>query len=124
MGEHDMLGIAVPKWYNGGGKGFIETVLAEQAIGYTGSIVHACQASLTQHIGWTIYKHGSEHLKERYLTPMCADEYVVAQAFTEPNSGTYITTNSTSNTSPSRGTASGRLSVPSKQPPTTPKHRK
>jgi alkylation response protein AidB-like acyl-CoA dehydrogenase len=90
MGKHDLLGIAVPERYNGGGKGFIETVLAEQAIGYAGSIVHACQASLTQHIGRTMYKHGSEHVKERYLAPMCAGEYVVAQAFTEPNSGTDI----------------------------------
>lgn len=90
MGEHDLLGIAVPEKYNGGGQGFVETVLAEQAAGYTGSIVHACQASMTQHIGRTMYEHGSEYVKEEYLAPMCAGGYVVAQAFTEPDSGTDI----------------------------------
>lgn len=90
MGEHDLLGITVPERYNGGGGSFLETALAEQAIGYAGSIVHACQASLTQHIGRTMHEHGSEHVKERYLAPMCAGEYVVAQAFTEPGSGTDI----------------------------------
>ena len=90
MGEHDLLGIAVPEQYNGGGGGFIETVLAEQAIGYTGSIVHACQTSMTQHIGRTMYEHGTEYVKEEYLAPMCAGECVVAQAFTEPDSGTDI----------------------------------
>jgi alkylation response protein AidB-like acyl-CoA dehydrogenase len=90
MGERDLLGIAVPEEYDGGGEGFLETALAEQAVGYAGSIVHACQASLTQHIGRTMYEHGSEHIEERYLAPMCAGEYVVAQAFTEPASGTDI----------------------------------
>jgi alkylation response protein AidB-like acyl-CoA dehydrogenase len=35
-----------------------------------------------------MYEHGSEYVKERYLAPMCAGEFVVAQAFTEPGSGT------------------------------------
>jgi alkylation response protein AidB-like acyl-CoA dehydrogenase len=90
MGEQDLLGIAVPEEYEGTGRGFLETALAEQAVGYAGSIVHACQTSLTQHIGRTMYEHGSEHVREAYLAPMCAGEYVVAQAFTEPDSGTDI----------------------------------
>jgi Acyl-CoA dehydrogenases len=89
-GRHDLLGISIPTEHNGGGEGFIETALAEQAIGYTGSIVHACQTSLTQHIGRTIYEHGSDHVIETYLEPMLAGEFVVSQAFTEPGSGTDI----------------------------------
>lgn len=87
-GERDLLGIAVPERYGGAGLGYVETVLAEQALGHAGSIVHACQTSLTQHIGRTMYEHGSDHIKETYLAPMCAGELVVAQAFTEPGSGT------------------------------------
>lgn len=90
LGEHDLLGIAVPETYNGGGQGYIETVLAEQALGYTGGIVHACQASMTQHIGRTMYEHGSEYIKEEYLKPLLAGDRVVSQAFTEPDSGTDI----------------------------------
>jgi acyl-CoA dehydrogenase len=90
LGERDLLGISIPQEYNGGGYGFIETALAEQALGYAGSIVHACQASMTQHIGRTMYEHGSDYVKKEYLAPMLAGEYVVAQAFTEPNSGTDI----------------------------------
>ena len=90
LGDRDLLGIAVPEEYNGGGGSFVETALAEQALGYAGSIVHACQASLTQHIGRTMYEHGSEYVKDEFLAPMCDGEYVVAQAFTEPQSGTDI----------------------------------
>ncbi|ELY50449.1 acyl-CoA dehydrogenase family protein [Natronolimnohabitans innermongolicus] len=90
MGEHDLLGVSIPTEHNGGGEGIIETVLAEQAIGYEGSIVHACQTSLTQHIGRTMYEHGSDYIVENYLEPMLAGEFVVAQAFTEPGSGTDI----------------------------------
>ncbi|MFB6170228.1 MAG: acyl-CoA dehydrogenase family protein [Haloarculaceae archaeon] len=90
MGERDFLGIAVPEEHGGGGEGFLETALAEEAIGYEGTIVHACQASLTQHIGRTMYEHGSDHVVSEYLEPMCAGEFVVSQAFTEPDSGTDI----------------------------------
>ena len=89
-GEHDLLGVSIPTEHNGGGEGFTETALAEQAIGYTGSIVHACQTSLTQHIGRTMYEHGSDHVVETYLESMLSGEFVVSQAFTEPGSGTDI----------------------------------
>lgn len=90
VGERDLLGISVPTEHNGAGKGFIETVLTEQALGYTGTITHACQASLTQHVGRTMYEHGTEHVIETYLEPMLAGERVLAQAFTEPGGGTDI----------------------------------
>lgn len=90
MGEQDLLGVSIPQEHDGGGRGFLETALAEQAIGYTGTIVHACQASLTQHIGRTMYEHGSDHVIETYLEPMLAGEFVISQAFTEPGSGTDI----------------------------------
>lgn len=88
MADHDLLGIAVPEAAGGPGGTFVETVLAEQAIGYRGAIVHACQASLTQHIGHTLYEHGSEHIHRSYLEPMLEGELVVSQAYTEPSSGT------------------------------------
>lgn len=88
MGTHDLLGIAIPESANGPGGSFIETVLAEQAIGYCGTIVHACQTSLTQHIGHSMYQHGSEQVKETYLKPMLDGELIVSQAYTEPSSGT------------------------------------
>jgi alkylation response protein AidB-like acyl-CoA dehydrogenase len=90
MAEHDLLGIAVPESVGGPGGTVVETVLAEQAVGYAGTIVHACQASLTQHIGHTMYEHGSEHVHDRYLEPMLDGDLVVSQAYTEPGSGTDI----------------------------------
>lgn len=88
MGSHDFAGITVPEEYNGAGGTVVETVLAEQAIGYCGTIVHACQTSLTQHVGRTLYEHGNDHLKETYLAPMLEGELIVSQAYTEPSSGT------------------------------------
>ncbi len=88
MADLDLAGIAVPESYNGAGGSYVETVLAEEAIGYVGTIVHACQTSLTQHIGQTLYQHGSEHLKDTYLAPMLDGDLIVSQAYTEPSSGT------------------------------------
>jgi alkylation response protein AidB-like acyl-CoA dehydrogenase len=88
MGEHDFIGIAVPEFHGGPGGSFVETVLAEQAIGYAGTIVHACQISLTQHIGQTMYHYGDEHIHETYLEPILDGEIIVSQAYTEPSSGT------------------------------------
>lgn len=88
MGERDLLGIAVPEEGGGPGGSFVETVLAEQALGYCGTIVHACQASLTQHIGHTMYEHGNAHIRETYLEPMLEGELIVSQAYTDPGSGT------------------------------------
>jgi len=88
MGEADLTGIAVPESHGGPGGSFVETVLAEQAIGYAGTIVHACQVSLSQHIGQTMYQHGDEHIHEEYLRPILDGEVVVSQAYTEPSSGT------------------------------------
>lgn len=84
----DLLGIAVPRAYNGAGEGYVETVLAEQALGYAGCIIHACQVSLTQHVGRTLYEHGTDHVKEEYLKPLLDGERILAQAFTEPTVGT------------------------------------
>lgn len=88
MAEHDFAGIAVPEAYNGAGGTYVETVLAEEAIGYAGTIVHACQTSLTQHVGQTLYEHGNDHLRETYLAPMLAGDLIVSQAYTEPGGGT------------------------------------
>ncbi len=88
MGERDFAGITVPEAYNGAGGTYVETVLTEQAIGYCGTIVHACQTSLTQHVGRTMYEHGNDHVRESYLAPMLDGELIVSQAYTEPSSGT------------------------------------
>lgn len=88
MGKYGFLGIAVPEKYGGPGGTFVETVLTEQAIGYCGTIVHACQASLTQHVGHTMYEYGNEHIRKTYLGPMLDGELIVSQSYTEPGSGT------------------------------------
>lgn len=86
--EQDLLGVSIPETYNGGGEGYVETVLAEQALGYAGCIIHACQVSLTQHVGRTLYEHGNAYLKEEYLKPLLGGDRILAQAFTEPSVGT------------------------------------
>jgi hypothetical protein len=90
MGEAGFNAISVPEEYGGSGGTFIETALAEQAIGYCGNIVHACQTSLTQHVGRTMYEHGDQYIKETYLEPMATGDLVVSQAYTEPRSGTDV----------------------------------
>ncbi len=88
MAEAGFIGIALPESVGGPGGTFTETVLAEQAIGYAGTIVHACQTSLTQHVGHTMYEHGDDYIHEEYLEPMLDGDLILSQAYTEPGSGT------------------------------------
>jgi alkylation response protein AidB-like acyl-CoA dehydrogenase len=88
MADAGFVGIALPESVGGPGGTFTETVLAEQAIGYAGTIVHACQTSLTQHVGHTMYEHGDDHIHEEYLEPMLDGDLILSQAYTEPGSGT------------------------------------
>lgn len=91
IASHDFAGIPVSSEYNGANGTVRETVLTEQAIGYCGTIVHACQTSLTQHVGHTMDAHGNTHIKETYLAPMLNGDLIVSQAYTEPTSGTDLT---------------------------------
>ena len=87
MGELGYLGILYPPEYGGAGAGKIEECIAVEelgrvCLGIAGGIM--TQSSIATS---SIYHHGSQDLKERYLIPAIKGEKNAAIALSEPNAG-------------------------------------
>jgi alkylation response protein AidB-like acyl-CoA dehydrogenase len=87
MAELGFLGVVFPPEYDGAGMGEMGYCILQEEIS------RACASTATligahQSIGaMTIYKHGSEEQKKKYLAPMARGELIGAYALTEPESG-------------------------------------
>jgi alkylation response protein AidB-like acyl-CoA dehydrogenase len=81
----------IPEKYGGGGQGYLAACLAmEEMCRADSSLGLACMIGTFG--SDLILLHGTEEQKNRYLSPLCLGECISAAAFTEPKSGTDITT--------------------------------
>jgi alkylation response protein AidB-like acyl-CoA dehydrogenase len=81
----------IPEKYGGGGQGYLAACLAmEEMCRADSSLGLACMIGT---FGSDLLLHnGTEEQKNRYLPPLCRGDSISAAAFTEPKSGTDITT--------------------------------
>jgi len=85
--QNGLVGAWLPEEYGGAGVGILgNSIITEELskvdMGIGLNIVAApfgCES---------IYQYGSEELKQKYLPPVCAGDWVSAGAYTEPNAGT------------------------------------
>lgn len=92
MAEQGLLGIAVPPEYGGSGLGLVEMCLASEALSESGAPdAGAIFVGGPVFGGYLIAGAGTPAQKQKYLPGIVAGE-VWAGAFTEPNSGSNITT--------------------------------
>jgi len=81
----------IPEKYGGGGQGYLAACLAMEEMCRADSSLGL--ASMIGTFGSDlILLNGTEEQKNRYLPPLCRGEFISAAAFTEPKSGTDITT--------------------------------
>jgi alkylation response protein AidB-like acyl-CoA dehydrogenase len=86
--EMQIMALPLPQEYGGCGADFLSTVVAFQALGFAcrdAGLVHAVGTQIL--CGLQIATFGSEAQKRRYLPPVCRGELILAQAITEPGSG-------------------------------------
>jgi acyl-CoA dehydrogenase len=97
LAEAGMLGIALPEELGGGGKGLLELSIAVEGIAEGGGGMEAGSLFLSGPVfgGCLLERHGTQEQKERYLPGLIGGE-MWAGAFTEPDSGSNITTIRTS----------------------------
>lgn len=92
MAEQGLLGIAIPEEYGGSGQGLLDMCLAAEALSEAGAgdggAIFICGPVFG---GCLIMAGGSEAQKQRYLPGIIKGD-VWAGAFTEPDSGSNITT--------------------------------
>ncbi len=81
----------IPEKYGGGGQGYLAACLAmEEMCRADSSLGLACMIGTFG--SDLILLNGTEEQKNRYLPPLCHGDSISAAAFTEPKSGTNITT--------------------------------
>ena len=81
----------IPEKYGGGGQGYLAACLAmEEMCRADSSLGLACMIGTFG--SDLILLNGTEKQKNRYLPPLCHGDLISAAAFTEPKSGTDITT--------------------------------
>jgi hypothetical protein len=89
MGEFGLLGLHFPEEYGGSGADVVTACLAGEALAEGGA-----DGGLT--LSWgahtylsadTIYRHGNEEQKKKYVAKMATGEWVGCMALTEPNAG-------------------------------------
>ena len=81
----------IPEKYGGGGQGYLSACLAMEEMCRADSSLGL--ASMIGTFGSDlILLNGTEEQKNRYLPPLCHGDLISAAAFTEPKSGTDITT--------------------------------
>ncbi|MHB1837479.1 MAG: acyl-CoA dehydrogenase family protein, partial [Solirubrobacteraceae bacterium] len=93
LAEHGMLGIGLPEEYGGGGKGLLELSIAVEGIAEGGAGMEGGSLFLSGPVfgGCLLDRHGSPEQKQAYLPGLIGGE-MWAGAFTEPESGSNITT--------------------------------
>lgn len=90
MGELGFFGTVIPEQYGGTGMGFIASMIVTEEIARAASSLRV-QVNM-QELGCalTIYRYGSDQLKEKYIPKLVDAEYVGGFAITEPDAGSDV----------------------------------
>ncbi|MDA8311710.1 MAG: acyl-CoA/acyl-ACP dehydrogenase [Actinomycetota bacterium] len=97
--ESELLGVSIPEQYGGSGKGLLDMAIAVEALAEGGAGMEGGSLFVSGPVfgGCLLTRHGSKEQQEAYL-PGLATGDLWAGAFTEPDSGSNITTIRTSAT--------------------------
>ena len=93
LAQRELLGISVPEEFGGSGKGLLDMAIAVEALAEGGAGMEGGSLFVSGPVfgGCLLTRHGSRKQQEAYL-PGLASGDVWAGAFTEPDSGSNITT--------------------------------
>ncbi|WP_163833143.1 acyl-CoA dehydrogenase family protein [Spartinivicinus ruber] len=90
--EFGFTGLPIPEQWGGSGLNVLDTMLMVETFGKTcidmGLIFSLCAHMFASTV--PLWKHGSEYLKEKYLTDLAQGKLIAANAITEPGSGSDV----------------------------------
>lgn len=97
LGEFGIFGLHLPEELGGSGADIVTTMLAGEALGEAG-----VDGGLTLSYGAhtflcadTIFSHGTDEQKRRFLPKLCTGEFIGCMGLTEPNAGSDVASIST-----------------------------
>lgn len=92
LGDFGILGLHFPESYGGGGADVTTTVMAGEALGEAGvdgglTLAYGAHSFLCAD---TIFKHGTEAQRKKYIPKLCAGEWIGCMGLTEPDAGSDV----------------------------------
>jgi len=92
LGEFGILGLHFPEEYGGGGADVITTVMAGEALGEAGvdgglTLAYGAHTFLCAD---TIFKHGTEAQRRKFIPKLCSGEMIGCMGLTEPDAGSDV----------------------------------
>ncbi len=92
LGNFGILGLHFPEAYGGGGADVITTVMAGEALGEAGvdgglTLAYGAHTFLCAD---TIFRHGTEEQRKKYIPKLASGEWIGCMGLTEPNAGSDV----------------------------------
>ena len=92
MAAAGWIGIAMPEQYGGAGRGIQEAAIVLEEVAASGAAMNGATPVHLSIFGMhPVVKHGSEAMREKYLSPVAQGKLHVAFGVTEPNAGSDTT---------------------------------
>jgi glutaryl-CoA dehydrogenase (non-decarboxylating) len=90
MGELGFFGTVIPEAYGGEDMGWLATMIVTEEIAKASSSLRVQVNMLCLGTAFTLYKYGSDALKQKYISKLITADYIGAFAITEPDAGSDV----------------------------------
>lgn len=90
MGELGFYGCIIPEEYGGTNSGFLAMTLITEEISRASSSIRVTFNMQSCGTAYTIYRYGSEALKQRYIQKLISGQWIGCFGITEPNAGSDV----------------------------------
>jgi glutaryl-CoA dehydrogenase (non-decarboxylating) len=90
MGELGFFGTVIPEKYGGNEMGWLAAIILTEEIARASSSLRVQINMQTLGCAFTIFRYGSDMLKDKYIRKLVTAEYVGGFAITEPNAGSDV----------------------------------
>ena len=90
MGELGLFGTVIPEAYGGSEMGWLAAMIITEEIARVSSSLRVQMNMQTLGCAFTIFKYGSEAVKQKYIPKLVSAEYIGGFAMTEPDAGSDV----------------------------------
>jgi len=90
MGELGFFGTVIPEEYGGNNMGWLAAMILTEEIAKASSSLRVQINMMGLGCAFTIFRYGSEEIKNKYVSKLVSAEYVGGFAITEPNAGSDV----------------------------------